>query len=266
MPTRSTSLPPPEIDERLVMPESGYEILDGEVVAVSPAHEPHGFAHARLCAVLAAYAAPGFRVAADMLTRTSALDDLAPDASVYPAARDPSTGGRQLEQLAFEVVSTETISHAGRKAEKLVARGVRRVFAIDVERRRALEWSQATAAWEILAGDAAIDDPALSLDLPIADLVAAADSDDSVARALLSKRNAVIGAAILEQAADAAAGASALAVLAVLDARGIAISADRRRIIAATRDPEVLARMLAAAATCADADAVVPTRAGAPRP
>ena len=262
MPTRSTSLPPPEIDERLVMPESGYEILDGEVVAVSPAHEPHGFAHARLCAVLAAYAAPGFRVAADMLTRTSALDDLAPDASVYPAARDPSTGGRQLEQLAFEVVSTETISHAGRKAEKLVARGVRRVFAIDVERRRALEWSQATAAWEILAGDAAIDDPALSLDLPIAELVAAADSDDSVARALLSKRNAVIGAALDE----AAAREKALAVLAVLDARGIAISADRRRIIAATRDPEVLARMLAAAATCADADAVVPTRAGAPRP
>jgi hypothetical protein len=32
----STDLPPP--DERLVMPECGYEIVGGEVVAVSPAH------------------------------------------------------------------------------------------------------------------------------------------------------------------------------------------------------------------------------------
>jgi hypothetical protein len=45
------------------------------------------------------------------------------------------------EHLVFEVVSTESIGHAARKAAKLSARGVRRVFAIDVERSRALEWS-----------------------------------------------------------------------------------------------------------------------------
>lgn len=199
---------------------------------------------------LAAYVAPEFRVAADMLTRTSRIDDFAPDASVYPAARDPDTGGRQLEQLAFEVVSTETIAHAGRKAEKLVARGVRRVFAIDVERRRALEWSRATVAWEILGSDDTIDDRALSLPLRIEDLVAAADADDTMARALLAKRNTVLAAALDERGNDVAAQS----VLAVLDARGITIPSVRRQSIAATRDPEALARLLAAAATCTDPD------------
>ena len=47
-----------------------------------------------------------------MLTRTSEKGDMAPDASVHPAAPDPRTGGRQLEDLAFEVVSTERLSAA----------------------------------------------------------------------------------------------------------------------------------------------------------
>jgi hypothetical protein len=38
-------------------------------------------------------------------------------------------------------VSTETLAHAGRKAAELVGRGARRVFAIDVERQRALDWA-----------------------------------------------------------------------------------------------------------------------------
>jgi len=85
-----------------------------------------------------------------MLTRTSETTDLAPDVSVFPRARDPVTGGRQIEQLAFEVVSTESLGHAGRKAAKLLARGVRRVFAIDVERTRALEWSASLGTWSML--------------------------------------------------------------------------------------------------------------------
>jgi hypothetical protein len=32
----------PAVDERLVAPESRYEILDGRIVHVSPAHPPHG--------------------------------------------------------------------------------------------------------------------------------------------------------------------------------------------------------------------------------
>ncbi len=58
------------------------------------------------------------------------VDDVVPDANVYPDAPDPSTSGRQLEQLAFEIASTESLGHAGQKAAKLAGGGVRRVFAI----------------------------------------------------------------------------------------------------------------------------------------
>jgi hypothetical protein len=75
-----------------------------------------------------------------MLTRTSRIVDIAPDASVF--TRDPVTGRRRLEEIAFEVLSTQSIEDAGRKAAKLSRRGVRRVFGIDLARERLLEWSR----------------------------------------------------------------------------------------------------------------------------
>src|SRR5689334_23991645 len=106
----------PAVDESLVVPEQGYEVIDGQVLAVSPAEEPHATRHTKLAALLQAHVAEGWRVAVDMLTRTGQLDEFAPDASVYPSARDPVTGGRQLERLAFEIVATERLAHAGLKA------------------------------------------------------------------------------------------------------------------------------------------------------
>ncbi len=69
----------------------------------------------------------GEDVASDMLTRLTATDDMAPDVNVLPVSRDANTGGRQIEPLAFEVVSTERLAESGCKADKLVARGVQRV-------------------------------------------------------------------------------------------------------------------------------------------
>ena len=153
--------PPYAVDERLVMPETRFEIIDGEVIYVSPADPLHASLHSKLSALLEAYVAPGFNAASDMLTRTSEKGDMAPDGSIYPLAPDPETGGRQLEHLAFEVVSSETVAHAGRKAAALRARGVRRVFGLDAERRRALEWSTDTQSWEVLHPGAVISDPTL---------------------------------------------------------------------------------------------------------
>src|SRR4051812_30641197 len=119
----------PSIDDRLVEPETRYEMYDGELVYVPPADPPHGIRHSKISALVEAHAAADFEVASDMLTRTSKTSDVAPDVSVFPSARDPVTGGRQLEQLAFEVVSTQSIKRAGQKAAKLTERGVRRVFA-----------------------------------------------------------------------------------------------------------------------------------------
>ena len=124
------------------------------------------------------------------------------DVSVFPLAPDPQTGRRQIEQLAFEVVSTESIGRAGIKAGQLVARGVRRVFAVDVERSRALEWSAALGTWSVLDPDGHIEDPALGAPLPIGDLVHAAKADDSMARALIAKRNPVIEAVRAQDRAE----------------------------------------------------------------
>src|SRR5689334_1479355 len=103
----STELP--AIDDHVVVPESGYELDDGKLVLVSPALEPHADRHSKLAALLEAHVADDFNVAVDMLTRTSQTNDRAPDASVYPCERDPRTGGRQLEHLAFELASSESL-------------------------------------------------------------------------------------------------------------------------------------------------------------
>jgi hypothetical protein len=251
----------PAVDERLVAPESGYEIEDGRVVHVPPADEPHGTSHAKLAALLEAHRAEGFTVAIDMLTRTSRIDDFAPDASVFPTARDPRTGGRQLEQLAFQIASTESLGHAGKQAAKLVTRGVRRVFAIDLERGRALEWSAALADWSILDQCAQIEDAALAVPLPVAALLDATRAETSIARALRARRHPEI---VAEYEAGIAAGiATAIAtgkaegLLAVLAGRGLAPTHSERARVLGERDPERLDRWLAAAGTCGSVAALL---------
>ena len=262
----------PDVDERLVAPGARYEVYDGELVHVPPADEPHGTRHSKVVTLVEIHTGPAFDVACDMLTRTSETSDVAPDVSVFPRARDPRTGGRQIEQLAFEIVSTETLVHAGRKAAKLVARGVRRVFAIDVERARALEWSASLETWSMLDPSAFIGDPVFAAPLPIDALVRAAETDDAVARALLFKRNAVIEAARAESLAqgvtqgivegltrgraegiaEGIARGRAESLIVMLDARGVALGAAERARILDERDPATLARWLTRAATCTD--------------
>lgn len=241
----------PAVDERLVVSECGYEIVDGTVVAVTPAFEPHARRHAKIAALLEAHVAEGFTVAVDLLTRTGPREDFAPDLSLFASARNPLTGGRQLEEIAFEVVSSETLAHAGAKAAKLRRRGVRRVFAIDVERERTLEWSTDTDAWEILATNATLDDPLFVTPLPVRDLVDVARADDALARALIAKHNPVIEDALVRSFEDGELAATAAAIVAVLAARGFTPTAIEHARIVGLRDPDLLARWLARAATCA---------------
>lgn len=196
----SSSLPRESlpVDLRLVAPESRFEVLDGRLEYVAPADEPHGVLHSKISALVEAHVSDQFEVASDMLTRTSELDDIAPDVSVFPLAHQ-ADGGRELEELAFEVVSTARLNRAAQKAHKLCERGVRRIFAIDVKRARAFEWSSQLGTWSLLAERSLIEDAALAVPLPVAALVRAAKSDDAVAHALLAKRNLVLEQA-LEQA------------------------------------------------------------------
>jgi Putative restriction endonuclease len=257
----------PAVDDRLVAPETRYEILEGRVVHVAPADPPHGTRHSKVSALLEAHAGLEFTVASDMLTRTSERSDVAPDASVFPSAPDPRTGGRQLEQLAFEIVSTQSLAQAGRKAAQLAARGVRRVFAIDVERGRALEWSAALGSWTVLDPASQIADPALDAPLPVEALVGTARADDTVARALLVKHNPVLvtklaegraeGKAegkvegLAEGKAEGRAEGKAEAVIMVLVARGFVLDDRTRARLLGERDARRLDRWIARATTCA---------------
>ncbi len=242
----------PEVDERLAEPETRFEVEDGRWVYVPPADEPHAESHLTVGALVKVHRAHGYSVAVDMLTRTSRTDDIAPDVSVYPTARNPRTGSRQLEEIAFEIVSTQSLSHAGNRAAKLVARGVRRVFALDVQRLRALEWSNETGEWEILDRGGRIEDPTLAVPIPIDALLDAARADDAIARALRAKRHPEFIAERAEGRAEGEARGRAEGLLAVLALRGLEPTEDERRRILAEHDLGRLARWLAAARTCAD--------------
>jgi hypothetical protein len=240
----------PAVDERLVAPESGYEIDDGKLVRVPPSQEPHANLHSKLTALLEAHVADDFDVAVDMLTRISETSDRAPDASVYPRARDPKTGGRQLEHLAFEVVSTESLGYAAGKAADLSGRGVRRVFALDVSRARAFEWSSDLGTWGLMDPGSRIEDPTLAVPLPLEALVSAAKADDAVAKALLAKRNPVLVAAVAEGRAEGRAQGRVEDILVVLAHRGLEPRVGERERILGERDLEVLERWLKRAISC----------------
>jgi Uma2 family endonuclease len=270
--TRERRAPEPAVDERLVMPETRYEIIGGEVVYVTPADPPHATRHSKVSAVVEAYASPEYEVASDMLTRTSEKGDMAPDVSVFPRAPDPVTGGRQLERLAFEVVSTETLPAAARKAASLAERGVARIFALDANRRRALEWSRRTNGWEILPHDAVIEDRALVAPLPVHDLVKAAKADDAMARGLLAKRNRVLlralGAARIEGKIEGKIEGAAEAILTVLAGRGLRVSAAQEALVRSTGDAPTLRRWLLRAGACRTTTELLrdpPSQPGKPR-
>jgi len=248
----------PHVDDHLVEPETPYEMYDGELVRVPPADEPHAEQHVKVCVLVAAHVRPEYAVGADLLTRTSKVDDIAPDVNVYPRARDPVTGRRQLQLLAIEVVSTQTLSNAARKAGKLAGRGVRRVFAIDVERERALEWSTALAGWMVLDVTSHIDDPVFEVPLPIGALVSAAISDNAVAAALIRRHNPIIDATKAESRAEGKLEGRAEgmreSVFVLLAVRGIPVSVAARARIDAEQDLELLRGWLARAAGCASVD------------
>jgi Uma2 family endonuclease len=248
----------PDLDDRLVVPGTRYEMLDGELVYVPPADAPHASRHSKVSALVEVHAGAEFIVACDMLTRTSKVDDIAPDVSVYPRAPHPRTGRRQLQHMAFEVVSKGLRGYVTKKSAKLSARGVRRVFVIDLKRERALEWSRAHRQWTVLDTTGVIEDPALAVALPIAALLSAARADDAIARALLAKRNPVLEKARAQDRAQGRARGraeghvrgAAEALLVVLAARGIeATAADRVRILV-EQDPARLSRWIERAATC----------------
>ena len=186
----------PPVDTHLVAEGQRAELLEGHLILTPPSLEPHGRQHADLGYVLRSHLNEGYLLALDMLTRTGETSDFAPDASIYPEARDPDTEGRQLEELAFEIVNQQSLSVATEKARLLVLRGVRRVFCIDVKKATMMEFNRKERVWDVLDGEDVIEDRTLARGVVVKDLLEASRADLAVARALIDKNNPVIVEAI----------------------------------------------------------------------
>jgi hypothetical protein len=192
----------PAVDERLVAPESHTQIMGGDLKLMPGANEGHASEHAEVALLLRGCLAPGYSVAIDMLTRATRKTDVAPDVSIYPSERSPHTGGRKLEELAFEVLDTESVEHVTRKALKLAKRGVRRLFYVRVSDRSVHEWLSDDETWKALAADAVIEDRCLIVPVPVMALANEILANNTVAEALLRSRNTVIEAALAARERD----------------------------------------------------------------
>lgn len=230
----------PPLDERLVEPETRDEIIGGRRVVACPADAPHAQHHHRLDYVLGAAVAPGYLGATDQLTRHDRDSDFASDVCLYRAGVDPSTGGRYLEELAFEVVAQQSEKAITEKAVHMHERGVRRIFALFVEAQQVAEWSVQTRSWQPLTRGSQITDRCLASPVSVEALLEAAAADRAVVEALKAKGNPEIQR--LEAAGEARGKAGSL--LEVLAARGLAVTPDERSQMLACQDLPRLAGWL----------------------
>ncbi|HKI00930.1 MAG TPA: hypothetical protein VKK31_03020 [Thermoanaerobaculia bacterium] len=246
--------PFPGVDDHLVVPEvTRDEIIGGRRVVAHPAQPPHATQQSMLDYVLQAHVASGYTAAADLLTRHDVDSDFASDSCVFKEGVDPETGGRYLEEIAFEVVSEQNERNVREKAPRMHRRGVRRIFAVFVKgQQRVCEWSPESQSWCLLDPDSRIEDPCLVAPLSVAALLDASAADNAVVEALAAKSNP----AILQREAKAEAKGVAEAILKVLEARGVEVSSEQRQEISSCRIPDRLDRWLRRAALASSASEV----------
>jgi hypothetical protein len=179
----------PSLDDHLVPGETREEMVRGQLVIAMPALPPHADRHCELDYVIRAHVATGYVSSSDMLTRAGPGSEFATDTSVRKQGLDPDTGTRYLEELAFEVVSTQSKRDITIRAEELTARGVRRLLAIFVKQGEVREWSPSKKDWVTLPLDGKLEDPTLARPVEIEALLDAAAADDAVVDALDTKGN-----------------------------------------------------------------------------
>lgn len=241
----------PGVDDHLVEAEvTRDEMIGGVRVVASPAHPPHADQHTDLDYVLRAHVANGYRASTDLLTRHDEDSDFATDTCIRKEGNDPDTGGRYLEEIAFEVVSEQNEGYVTEKARRMHRRGVRRIFTVWIKNQRVCEWSPEKQTWCPLDRTSRIEDPCLAAPIEVVALLDAAAADNAVVEALAAKDNRMIRR--LE--AEAEAKGRAESVLVVLEARGIAVSDVQRQEILGCHDLGRLNRWLRRAVLAASAD------------
>jgi hypothetical protein len=246
----------PPLDEHVVRPETREEMVRGERIYAQPALEPHADEHFRLDFVLGGHVSTGYVGSTDLLTHVLHGSDFASDTCIRQGGDDPATGGRYLEQLAFEVVHEQPLKKASEHAEDWSRRGVRRVFGIFVKKGTVEEYLPSTKKWRPIDPGGVISDPCLVRPLSVKGLLDAAVAKDEVARGLEAQDNP----AILAMKAASGRREAAEAVLAVLATRGLDVPARVRAAIEGSGDLAELRRWLSRAVTAATADDVIDDR------
>ncbi len=186
-PTRALRLP--GIDDRLARPEEGEEYVDGERIGweAMAGESDHADPQCQLAYVVRACVADGYVAATELLTRSDQKSDFATDVCVRREGIDPATGSRYLEEISFEVANAQTRAKLEKRAKKLMARGVRRVFGLMVKEEKVLEWTRASGFKERpLHGQ--IRGRTLKRPLRVRAILDAAEADRLVAEALWEKR------------------------------------------------------------------------------
>ena len=177
--------------------------------------QPHG----QVYFVLHTYVAAGYEIEIAPLVREPDGRALGSDIRVRKNGMDPATSDRHVEELAFAVENQHPRADDAMElhVEALVARGVRRIFAIGSTPARAparaqtqtrgatgrearaahrpgplREWTPVRSAWRTYGDDAVIVDPGLSEPVPVRALLDAVEADRAVARALIDRRVDVI--------------------------------------------------------------------------
>jgi hypothetical protein len=190
----------PAVDDRVVEPEAGTELIGGEIRKALPAEPPHADEQCNIAYVIRSDVAPGYAASTELLTRVDAGADFATDACIRKVGRDPETGSRYLEEISFEVKHKQSQADITARARQLIGRGVRRVFVIHVREDAqgmlhagpVKEWLARQNDWFELPPHAEIVDRCLSQPVKIQALIDATEADNHVARTLLARNNAVL--------------------------------------------------------------------------
>lgn len=178
----------PPLDKRLVKPEvTREEMVRGERMYAEPADPPHALMHVNLDTLVKTHVHNDYEGAADMLTRVGKNSDFATDTSIKRKGIDEATGERHLEELAFEIVNKQSKKSIRDRAELLIARGVRRVFAIFVKTGKVAEWSPQKKAFVDLKPSDVIEDRTLAQPIRVRAILDSAEVENDVVRALLAK-------------------------------------------------------------------------------
>ncbi len=237
----------PGVDDRLAIPEAGEEYVDGVRYEVLAGEADHADPQCQLAYVVRACVAEGYIASTELLTRIDQGSDFATDVCVRRAGRDPRTQQRYLEELSFEVANTQTLGKLEKRARKLIARGVRRLFAVMVEEGQVREWTP-RGGWRVRSKKGEIRDRTFGKALRIRAILDAAEADRMVVEALWEKREPhlvkLVDRGREEGRAEGRAEGLAEAILRAFKRHGLTVPHRQRQTLLACHDTDLLLRWL----------------------